>query len=123
METLEKLLEKTFDLGVQLLIAVLVILIRFKLIKMLEKRLKKENKFAKLDSPVKRFVISILAILLKALLLVVAASIIGIPTTSFITITGSCGVAVGLALQGSLSNLAGKILLLIFKPFKISDYI
>lgn len=90
---------------------------------MLEKRLKKENKFAKLDSPVKRFVISILAILLKALLLVVAASIIGIPTTSFITITGSCGVAVGLALQGSLSNLAGKILLLIFKPFKISDYI
>ena len=57
METLEKLLDKAFNLGIQLLIAILVILIGFKLIKMLEKRLKKESKFAKLDSSVKGFVI------------------------------------------------------------------
>ena len=123
MESLEKLLNKAFDLGIQLLIALLVVAIGLKLIKMLEKKLKKENKFTKLDSSVKVFVISILSISLKALLLVVAASIIGIPTTSFITIIGSAGVAVGLALQGGLSNLAGGIMLLIFKPFKVGDYI
>lgn len=123
METIEKLLEKAFDLGIQLLIAVVVIIVGLKLIKLLEKKLRKENKFTKLDRSVKGFVISILSISLKALLFVVAASIIGIPTTSFITIIGSAGVAVGLALQGGLSNLAGGIMLLIFKPFKVGDYI
>ena len=83
METLEKVLDKAFDLGIQLLVACIVIIIGFKLIKMLEKRLKKENKFSKLDSSVKGFVINILSISLKALLLVVAASIIGIPTTYY----------------------------------------
>ena len=68
METIEKLLNKAFDLSVQLLIALLVIVIGLKLIKMLEKKLKKENKFTKLDSSVKGFVISILSISLKALL-------------------------------------------------------
>ena len=123
METIERLLNKAFDLGVQLLIAIIVIMAGLKLIKILETKLKKENKFSKLDSSVKGFVISILSISLKALLLVVAASIVGIPTTSFITIIGSAGVAVGLALQGGLSNLAGGIMLLIFKPFKVGDYI
>lgn len=123
METIERLLNNAFDLGIQILIALVVIMIGLKFIKMLEQKLKKENKFSKLDSSVKGFVISILSISLKALLLIVAASIVGIPTTSFITIIGSCGVAVGLALQGGLSNLAGGIMLLIFKPFKVGDYI
>ena len=123
METIERLLNNAFDLGVQLLIAIIVIMAGLKLIKILETKLKKENKFSKLDSSVKGFVISILSISLKTLLLVVAASIVGIPTTSFITIIGSAGVAVGLALQGGLSNLAGGIMLLIFKPFKVGDYI
>ena len=123
METIERLLNNAFDLGVQLLIAIIVIMAGLKLIKLLETKLKKENNFSKLDSSVKGFVISILSISLKALLLVVAASIVGIPTTSFITIIGSAGVAVGLALQGGLSNLAGGIMLLIFKPFKVGDYI
>ena len=123
MKTLENLLEKAFDLGIQLLIAVLVLIIGFKIIKIVEKNLKKENKLKKLDSSVKGFLISILSISLKILLFVVAASIIGIPTTSFITILGSAGLAVGLALQGGLSNLAGGLMILIFKPFKVGDYI
>ena len=85
MKTLENLLEKAFDLGIQLLIAVLVLIIGFKIIKIVEKNLKKENKLKKLDSSVKGFLISILSISLKILLFVVAASIIGIPTTSFIS--------------------------------------
>ena len=117
------LLEKAFDLGVQILIAVIVLIIGFKIVKILEKNLKKEHKMSKIDKSVKLFLISIMSISLKALLLVVAASIVGIPTTSFITILGSAGIAVGLALQGGLSNLAGGFMILVFKPFKVGDFI
>ena len=123
MNYIEKLLDKAFDLGIQLLIALVVIVIGFKIIKIIENRLKNKNKFSKLDNSSKGFVISILSITLKALVIVAAASIVGIPTTSFITIIGSCGVAIGLALQGGLSNLAGGLMLLIFKPFEVGDYI
>lgn len=119
----KELLEKAFDLGIQLIIALLILIIGFKLVKILEKSLKKEHKLSKIDASVKTFVISITTIALKVLLFIIAASIIGIPTTSFITILGSAGVAIGLALQGGLSNLAGGLMILIYKPFKVGDYI
>ena len=119
----KELLEKAFDLGVQLIIALLILVIGFKLVKILEKSLKKEHKLSKIDASVKTFVISITTISLKVLLFIIAASIVGIPTTSFITILGSAGVAIGLALQGGLSNLAGGLMILIYKPFKVGDYI
>lgn len=119
----KELLEKVFDLGVQLIIALLVLLIGFKIINVIERKLKKEHKISKLDASVKSFLISILCIASKVMLFIVAASIVGIPTTSFITILGSAGLAVGLALQGGLSNLAGGVMILIFKPFKVGDFI
>lgn len=119
----KELLEKAFDLGVQLIIALLILIIGFKLVKILEKSLKKEHKLSKIDASVKTFVVSITTIALKVLLFIIAASIVGIPTTSFITILGSAGVAIGLALQGGLSNLAGGLMILIYKPFKVGDYI
>lgn len=119
----KNLLEKAFDLGVQIIIALIVLLIGFKIISIIEKNLKKENKLSKIDKSVKTFLISILSISLKIVLLLIAASIVGIPTTSFITLLGSAAVAIGLALQGGLSNLAGGVMILIFKPFKVGDYI
>ena len=119
----KELLEKAFDLGVQLIIALLILIIGFKLVKILEKSLKKEHKLSKIDASVKTFVVSITTVALKVLLFIIAASIVGIPTTSFITILGSAGVAIGLALQGGLSNLAGGLMILIYKPFKVGDYI
>lgn len=119
----KELLEKAFDLGIQLVIALLVLFIGFKIINIIEKRLKKEHKMSKLDASVKSFLISLLCISLKIMLFIVAASIVGIPTTSFITILGSAGIAIGLALQGGLSNLAGGVMILIFKPFKVGDFI
>ena len=119
----KELLEKAFDLGIQLIIALLILIIGFKLVKILEKSLKKEHKLSKIDASVKTFVVSITTIALKVLLFIIAASIVGIPTTSFITILGSAGVAIGLALQGGLSNLAGGLMILIYKPFKVGDYI
>lgn len=121
---IEKIIEGSADLCVKLFISIIILLIGNRIIKIVERLLKKEKKFSKLEDPsVKSFVISFITISLKLLLLVTVLSIIGIPMTSLITILGSCAVAVGLALQGGLSNLAGGIMLLIFKPFTIGDYI
>lgn len=75
------------------------------------------------DPTLAKFLGSLAAVLLKVLLLISVASMIGIATTSFVTILGAAGLAVGLALQGSLSNFAGGVLILVFKPFRVGDFI
>ena len=70
-----------------------------------------------------RFLSSLVSIGLKALLLISVASMIGIATTSFIAILGAAGLAVGLALQGSLANFAGGVLVLMFRPYKVGDFV
>lgn len=120
---LTEFFDKAMYFCIDIFISLFVLIIGFRLIKMLENSLKKEHKFTKFDNTVKSFIISGISISLKILLFVVVASIIGIPTTAFVTLIGSCGITIGLALQGGLSNLAGGIMLLIFKPFKVNDYI
>lgn len=121
---LEKIIEGGTDLCIKLVISIIILLIGNKIIKSVEKWLRKEHKLSKLEDPsVRSFVISFITISLQILLFVTVLSIVGIPMTSLITILGSCAVAVGLALQGGLSNLAGGIMLLIFKPFGVGDYI
>ena len=77
----------------------------------------------KLEVTVKKFVSQVAKIILYVLLITIVLSILGIPSTSIITIIGTAGVAIGLALQDSLSNVAGGFMLMITKPFKIGDYI
>ena len=77
----------------------------------------------KLDLTVVKFTTQVTKILLYVLLLTVVLSMVGIPATSIITVIGTAGVAIGLALQNSLSNVAGGFLLMLTKPFKIGDYI
>lgn len=75
------------------------------------------------DVSLRTFLRSLISISLKVLLLFSIAGMLGIETTSFVTILGAAGLAVGLALQGSLSNFAGGVLILTFKPFKVGDVI
>ncbi|MCK7542650.1 mechanosensitive ion channel [Marinobacter bryozoorum] len=75
------------------------------------------------DPSLSKFLCGLASIILKILLLISVASMIGIATTSFVAIIGAAGLAVGLALQGSLANFAGGVLILIFKPFKVGDTI
>ncbi|MVF14283.1 mechanosensitive ion channel [Ketobacter sp. MCCC 1A13808] len=75
------------------------------------------------DISLRKWLSSILSLLLKFCLLISVVSMIGVQTTSFIAMLGAAGLAVGLALQGSLSNFAGGVLILIFKPYKVGDYI
>ena len=111
------------DFGTKLIASLLVLFIGSKLIKYIKKWLKKSTRLDKIDLGVRTFLSSFAGIGLYILLFLTVAMILGIPTTSFITALASCGVAIGLALQGALSNLAGGIMILVFKPFIAGDYI
>ncbi|HET8848537.1 MAG TPA: mechanosensitive ion channel domain-containing protein [Marinobacter sp.] len=82
-----------------------------------------DNKLGKKDPTLNKFLCGLIGAILKVLLLISVASMVGIATTSFVAIIGAAGLAVGLALQGSLANFAGGVLILIFKPFKVGDTI
>jgi len=77
----------------------------------------------KVDESLQSFLSSLISVSLKILLLITIAGILGLQTTSFVAIIGAVGLAVGLALQGSLSNFAGGVLILVFKPIKVGDLI
>ena len=82
-----------------------------------------DSKLGKKDPTLNTFLCGLLSLILKILLLISVASMVGIATTSFIAVIGAAGLAIGLALQGSLGNFAGGVLILIFKPFKVGDAI
>ena len=124
---MQKLLESLNTLwveaGIKVVYTILILIIGSRLIKVLIKFLKKDKVFGKIDKSVATFLISFINVTLYILLVIVIAGVIGIPSASIITLLGSAGVAIGLALQGGLSNIAGGILILIFKPFKVGDFI
>jgi len=119
----DTLVELACTVGLKLLYALLVLVIGLKLIKWLKKKLPAFPAIERLDAGVRTFLSSALAIALYALLFISIAMILGVPTTSFIAALASCLAAVGLAMQGSLSNFAGGLMLLIFQPFRVGDYI
>ena len=119
----ESLLELATTVGLKILYAILVAFIGLKLIKWLKKRLPNFPFMQKIDAGLRSFMCSTAAILLYALLFISVAMIMGIPTTSFIAALASCLAAIGLAMQGSLSNFAGGLMILMFKPFRTGDYI
>ena len=103
--------------------ALLVLIIGWWLIGRINGWLKRLMTSNKVEVSLIPFLSSLVNVGLKVLLLVTVASMLGIETTSFVTILGAAGLAVGLALQGSLSNFAGGVLILLFKPFKVGDII
>ncbi len=105
------------------LCAIAFVAIGFGLSSLLIKLIKGNKFFKKLDATVAKFFLSFISIALKILVVVAAAAIVGIDVTAFSAVLATFGVTIGLALQGSLSNLTGGIMILIFRPFKIGDYI
>jgi small conductance mechanosensitive channel len=105
------------------LMALIVLIVGLWVIKrfaiLADKAMKRRN----LDVSLRTFLKSLMSIGLKIVLIVTVAGMIGIGTASFVTVLGAAGLAIGLALQGSLSNFAGGVLILIFKPFKVGDTI
>ena len=124
---MEQLLNRFVDwcvgFGGKLLAAALVFIIGMIVIKLVVKALRKKNLSKHADPTVHRFLLNFISIALHALLVVTIIAILGVPMASVVAVIASAGVAVGLALQGSLSNLAGGIMILIFRPFKLGDFI
>lgn len=127
MEYIEKFLNTVVELATsyafKIILALIIIAVGLKLVKFIIKLVNKTKSYTGLDDAVKSFLNSFIKILLYVVIFISAATTLGVPATSFITILASCGLAIGMALQGSLSNLAGGIMILIFKPFKMGDYI
>ncbi len=126
-EQLERSLEKLIDAVVltipKIAVGIFILIIgryaiRFAL-KFVDKRFEKRN----VDLSIRSFINSIVKLTLYALLLLTVANTMGIQTTSFIAALSAFGLAVGMALQGSLSNFAGGVLILMFRPFDVKDYI
>lgn len=120
---LEELPEKAFHLGLRVVLAGLVFLMGVQLIRLIRKILKKTLERSKADISAMNFIDSFVKFALYFLLVLTIASGLGVDAASILAIVGSAGVAIGLALQGSLSNLAGGVLILVLKPFRVGDYI
>lgn len=109
--------------GTSLLAAIIVLLIGLwiikRIIKVVDAGMSKKN----VEVTLRQFLLNFISMILKAILVVIFASMVGIETASLIALLGAAGLAIGLALQGSLANFAGGILILFFKPFKVDDVI
>ena len=111
------------EYGSRVLLALVTLAIGWWLINRLTAKLGQLLALRKADLALQGFISSLVNIILKVLLVVSVASMIGIQTTSFVAAIGAAGLAIGLALQGSLANFAGGVLILLFRPFKIGDWI
>ena len=123
METLQGYVPDIINFGISVLLAVVVFAIGTRLIKLIRKIVRRSLERSSADAGVEQFIDSMLIIGLYIVLIMTVAGMVGIQTTSIVAVVGSAGVAVGLALQGSLSNFAGGVLILLLKPFKVGDYI
>lgn len=123
IETIEGFLPKVFDFAVNVIIALILLFVGRIVIKYIIKFMDKFLKRANVEISVQKFLDSLIKVILYIVLIVIICGQVGIETTSFIAVLGSAGLALGLALQGSLSNFAGGVLILVLKPFKVGDYI
>ncbi len=109
--------------GPKVLLAILVLLIGGRIIKGICKLMARALEARKIDATLRPFVVNTVSWLLKAVLFISAATMVGVETTSFVAMLGAAGLAIGLAFQGSLANLAGGVLLLVFRPYQVGDLI
>ncbi len=124
---MEKYLNQLLDLVVlyapKVLGALAVLVVGLFLIKIIRKSLRHLFEKRKMDPSLSSFLISLIDILLQALLWISILSMVGIAMTSFIAILGAAGLAIGMALTGTLQNFAGGVMILLFRPFRVGDYI
>lgn len=120
---LESLVPGLLGFALRVVIAIIIYFIGGKIIKWIRKVLRKALERSSVDKGVRQFLDSCTKVALYFILVIIVVNQLGIETTSVVAVLGSAGLTIGLALQGSLSNFAGGVLILIFKPFKVGDYI
>lgn len=117
----QQLIDLAFQVGPKIVLGLIIFFIGKYLIGMANKIMRRAFDRSEVDPSLATFLLSFSRVVLWVLLLISIATTMGVQMTSFIAILGAAGLAVGLALQGSLSNFAGGVLILLFKPFKVGD--
>lgn len=120
---LEGLVPDLMNFALQIVIAIVIYIIGGKIIGAIVRMTRRSMEKAGADEGVKQFVLQVVKYGLYVILVFIIMGLFGIATTSAVAVLGSAGVAIGLALQGSLSNFAGGVLLLLLKPFRVGDYV
>lgn len=123
LDTIEGYIPKAIDFGVNIILALIIFFVGKIIINWLIKICNKFFEKAKMEISIRRFLKSLIRAALYVILLIIICDRVGIDTASFIAVLGTLGLTIGLALQGSLSNFAGGVLILLLKPFKVGDYI
>ena len=123
----DKLLEfaqtKGLDFGINVLIAIAIFYVGKFVVRMIVRGLRKMMQRQEVDKTLETFVCNLVRMALMVVVIIAAIGQVGIQTTSFIAIFGAAGLAVGLALQGSLSNFAAGVLIVLFRPYRVGDFI
>ncbi|MFB6317050.1 mechanosensitive ion channel family protein [Saccharicrinis sp. FJH54] len=117
------LIKYATDYGLKLIYAVVVLIIGWWTIKFVMKAVKRAFERRNLDLSLRGFLTSLISITLKVILFITVAGMLGIEMTSFLAVLGAAGLAIGMALKGTLSNFAGGVMILMLKPFKVGEYI
>lgn len=120
---LESIYPLAMDWGLKLLLALVTLIVGLWIIKIIMGGVKKAMEKKDVDATLRPFLLSILSIVLKIMLIISVISMVGIEMTSFVAILAAAGLAVGMALSGTLQNFAGGVMIMIFKPFKVGDVI
>lgn len=111
------------DVGMNIFWALLILIAGIFIIKLAKRLIRRSFRKLSIETSLSTFIQSFVGFLLYALLFITVGSTLGVKTSSFVALIGATGLAIGLALQGSLSNFAGGVLILIFKPFKVNDIV
>lgn len=122
-DLISELMDKAIAFGLKILAAIVIYLIGIWVIRKIKKIVARILEKSKADAAISSFVLSIVSIVLTAILIMTTISALGVDTTSIAALLAGGGVAIGLALNGAVQNFAGGIMIIIFKPFKIGDYI
>lgn len=122
-EKASKFMEFTLNFAPKLAGALLVLLVGLWICNWIVAIMSRRMEKTKVDQSLRPFLLSLVSVLLKVMVVFSAAGIVGIQTTSFVAVLGAAGLAVGLALQGSLSNFASGVLILLFRPYRVGDLI
>lgn len=117
------IMDKVIEYGTSLLFAILVLVIGFWLVKRINNIVETTFEKKDYDPSLESFLASMIAISLRILVIITALSQLGIEMTSFVALLGAAGLAIGMAFSGTLSNLAGGVMILFFKPYKVGDFI
>lgn len=119
----DRFVDFIFDIGPDVILSVILLFVGVLLIRLVSRLLRKSFRKYSVEPSLATFIESLAKFLLYATLIVTVGTTLGIKTSSFVAIIGAAGIAIGLALQGSLANFAGGVLILMFKPFKVGDLI